>query len=40
MYRKKLEKVLEIRLIDAPAQEAEKKVLSKLYPDTGRSYYY
>jgi len=33
--RKKLEKVLEIRLIDAPAQEAEKKVLSKLSPTLG-----
>jgi putative transcription factor len=28
--RKKLEKVLEIRLIDAPSDEAEKKVQSKL----------
>jgi putative transcription factor len=33
--RKKLEKVLEIRLIDAPVQEAEKKVQSKLTPTLG-----
>jgi putative transcription factor len=33
--RKKLEKVLEIRLIDAPIQEAEKKVQSKLTPTLG-----
>jgi putative transcription factor len=33
--RKKLEKVLEIRLIDAPVPEAEKKVQSKLTPTLG-----
>jgi putative transcription factor len=33
--RKKLEKVLEIRLIDAPVQESEKKVQSKLTPTLG-----
>ena len=33
--RKKLEKVLEIRLIDAPVTEAEKKVQSKLTPTLG-----
>lgn len=33
--RKKLEKVLEIRLIDAPVQEAEKKVSGKLTPTLG-----
>ena len=33
--RKKLEKILEIRLIDAPVQEAEKKVQSKLTPTLG-----
>jgi len=33
--RKKLEKALEIRLIDAPAPEAEKKVQSKLTPTLG-----
>jgi putative transcription factor len=33
--RKKLEKVLEIRLIDAPETEAEKKVQSKLTPTLG-----
>ena len=33
--RKKLEKVLEIRLIDAPVQEAEKKVQGKLAPTLG-----
>ena len=33
--RKKLEKVLEIRLIDAPSDEAEKKVQSKLAPTLG-----
>ena len=33
--RKMLEKVLEIRLIDAPVQEAEKKVQSKLTPTLG-----
>jgi len=33
--RKKLEKVLEIRLIDAPVQEAEKKAQSKLTPTLG-----
>jgi putative transcription factor len=33
--RKKLEKVLEIRLIDAPATEAEKKVPGKLTPTLG-----
>jgi len=33
--RKKLEKLLEIRLIDAPVQEAEKKVQSKLTPTLG-----
>lgn len=33
--RKKLERVLEIRLIDAPVPEAEKKVQSKLTPTLG-----
>jgi putative transcription factor len=33
--RKKLEKILEIRLIDAPVTEAEKKVQSKLTPTLG-----
>ena len=33
--RKKLEKVLEIRLIDAPETEAEKKVPGKLTPTLG-----
>jgi putative transcription factor len=33
--RKKLEKVLEIRLIDAPVQESEKKVQSNLTPTLG-----
>jgi putative transcription factor len=33
--RKKLEKILEIRLIDAPLQEAEKKVPSTLTPTLG-----
>jgi len=33
--RKKLEKVLEIRLIDTPVPEAEKKVQSKLTPTLG-----
>jgi len=33
--RKKLEKSLEIRLIDAPVQESEKKVQSKLTPTLG-----
>jgi len=33
--RKKLEKILEIRLIDAPLQEAEKKVPSTLAPTLG-----
>ncbi len=33
--RKKLEKVLEIRLIDAPVTEAEKKTQSKLTPTLG-----
>jgi putative transcription factor len=33
--RKKLEKVLEIRLIDAPVQESEKKVSSTLTPTLG-----
>jgi putative transcription factor len=33
--RKKLEKVLEIRLIDAPVTEAEKKVPGKLTPTLG-----
>jgi putative transcription factor len=33
--RKKLEKVLEIRLIDAPVTEAEKKVQGKLTPTLG-----
>ena len=33
--RKKLEKALEIRLIDAPVQEAEKKVQSSLAPTLG-----
>ena len=33
--RKKLEKVLEIRLIDAPVTEAEKKVTGKLTPTLG-----
>lgn len=33
--RKKLEKILEIRLIDAPLQEAEKKVPSTLSPTLG-----
>jgi putative transcription factor len=33
--RKKLEKILEIRLIDAPAPESEKKVQSKLTPTLG-----
>jgi putative transcription factor len=33
--RKKLEKVLEIRLIDKPVPEAEKKVQSKLTPTLG-----
>ena len=33
--RKKLEKILEIRLIDAPAPESEKKVQSTLTPTLG-----
>jgi putative transcription factor len=33
--RKKLEKILEIRLIDAPVQESEKKVPSTLTPTLG-----
>jgi putative transcription factor len=33
--RKKLEKVLEIRLIDAPVTEAERKVQGKLTPTLG-----
>jgi putative transcription factor len=33
--RKKLEKILEIRLIDAPVTEAEKKVQGKLAPTLG-----
>jgi putative transcription factor len=33
--RKKLEKILEIRLIDAPVTEAEKKVQGKLTPTLG-----
>jgi putative transcription factor len=33
--RKKLEKILEIRLIDAPVPESEKKVQSKLTPTLG-----
>ena len=33
--RKKLERVLEIRLIDAPVPEAEKKVQTKLTPTLG-----
>jgi len=33
--RKKLEKALEIRLIDAPVSEDEKKVQSKLAPTLG-----
>jgi putative transcription factor len=33
--RKKLEKILEIRLIDAPVTEAEKKTQSKLTPTLG-----
>jgi len=33
--RKKLEKILEIRLIDAPLNEEEKKVQSKLTPTLG-----
>ncbi len=33
--RKKLEKVLEIRLVDAPVDETEKKVQSKLAPTLG-----
>jgi putative transcription factor len=33
--RKKLEKILEIRLIDAPVTESEKKVQSKLIPTLG-----
>ena len=33
--RKKLEKILEIRLIDAPVTESEKKVPSKLIPTLG-----
>jgi putative transcription factor len=33
--RKKLEKLLEIRLIDAPVPDAEKKVQSKLTPTLG-----
>jgi putative transcription factor len=33
--RKKLEKALGIRLIDAPAEEAEKKVQSRLTPTLG-----
>ncbi|MDD1700190.1 MAG: multiprotein bridging factor aMBF1 [Methanoregula sp.] len=33
--RKKLEKILEIRLIDAPETESEKKVQSKLTPTLG-----
>jgi putative transcription factor len=35
LVRKKLEKVLEIRLIDAPINEEEKKVQSKLTPTLG-----
>lgn len=33
--RKKLEKILEIRLVDAPADEAEKKIQSKIAPTLG-----
>ena len=33
--RKKLEKALEIRLVDAPEADAEKKVQSKLTPTLG-----
>jgi putative transcription factor len=33
--RKKLEKVLEIRLVDAPIEEAEKKVQTKLTSTLG-----
>lgn len=33
--RKKLEKLLEIRLVDAPMDEAEKKIQSKLAPTLG-----
>jgi putative transcription factor len=33
--RKKLEKVLEIRLVDAPVNEDEKKVQSRLTPTLG-----
>jgi putative transcription factor len=33
--RKKLEKVLEIRLIDTPISEEEKKVQNKLMPTLG-----
>jgi len=33
--RKKLEKALEIRLVDAPVDEAEKKIQSKLAPTLG-----
>jgi len=33
--RKKLEKVLEIRLIDSPINEEEKKVQNKLTPTLG-----
>jgi putative transcription factor len=35
LVRKKLEKALEIRLIDAPITEEEKKVQSKLTPTLG-----
>jgi putative transcription factor len=35
VVRKKLEKVLEIRLIDSPINEEEKKVQSKLTPTLG-----
>jgi putative transcription factor len=35
MVRRKLEKILEIRLIDAPITEEEKKVQSKLTPTLG-----
>jgi putative transcription factor len=35
MVRRKLEKILEIKLIDAPINEEEKKVQSRLTPTLG-----
>ena len=38
--RKKLEKALEIRLVDAPEADADKKVQSKTDPDPWRSHHH